>query len=72
MNNTLMAVEAMRMSELALRRPDKPNQPLESDLDWKALEHFLASCQNLPGRSNNPSLRFGRGSRRIHLPSRRE
>ena len=56
MNNTLMAVEAMRMSELALRRPDNPNQPLESDLDWKALEHFLASCQNLPERSNNPSL----------------
>ena len=56
MNNTLMAIEAMRMSELALRRPDKPDQPLESDLDWKALEHFLASCQNLPGRSNNPSL----------------
>ena len=56
MNNTLMAIEAMRMSELALRRPDKPDQPLESDLDWKALEHFLASCQNLPERSNNPSL----------------
>ena len=56
MNNTLMAIEAMRMSELALRRPDKPDQPLESDLDWKALEHFLSSCQNLPERSNNPSL----------------
>lgn len=56
MNNTLMAIEAMRMSELALRRPDNPDQPLESDLDWKALEHFLTSCQNLPERSNNPSL----------------
>ena len=56
MNNTLMAVEAMRMSELALRRPDKPGEELASDLDWKALEHFLASCQNLPGRSNNPNL----------------
>ena len=56
MNNTLMAVEAMRVSELALRRPDQPKQELASDLDWKALEHFLASCQNLPGRSDNPSL----------------
>ncbi len=56
MNNTLMAVEAMRMSELSLRRPDKPDQPQESDLDWKALEHFLASCQNLPERSDNPNL----------------
>ena len=56
MNNTLMAVEAMRMSELSLRRPDQPDQKLEADLDWKALEHFLASCQNLPGRSDNPNL----------------
>jgi len=56
MNNTLMAIEAMRMSELAVRGPDQPDQPLESDLDWKALEHFLASCQNLPERSNNPNL----------------
>ncbi|MDP7051843.1 MAG: cycloartenol synthase [Verrucomicrobiota bacterium] len=56
MNNTLMAIEAMRMSELAVRRPDQPDRPLGSDLDWKALEHFLASCQNLPGRSDNPNL----------------
>ena len=63
MNNTLMAVEAMRMSELALRRPDKPDQKLEADLDWKALEHFLASCQNLPERSDNPNLSRAPGNR---------
>ena len=56
MNNTLMAVEAMRISELALRNPEQPKQSMESDLDWKALEHFLSSCQNLPERSDNPSL----------------
>ena len=56
MNNTLMAVEAMRMSEMALMGSEKSaNRPLV-DLDWKALEHFLASCQNLPERSNNPNL----------------
>ena len=56
MNNTLMAIEAMRMSESALRQKDQGTQPLKNDLDWKALEHFLASCQNLPERSNNPNL----------------
>ena len=56
MNNTLMAVEAMRMSEMALMGSEKSaNRPVV-DLDWKALEHFLASCQNLPQRSNNPNL----------------
>ena len=56
MNNTLMAIEAMRMSELALRRPDQPDHRLESDLNWKALEHFLSSCQNLPEYSDNPNI----------------
>ena len=44
------------MSARSRRRPDKPAQHRESDLDWKALEHCHASCQNLPERSNNPSL----------------
>jgi len=56
MNNTLMAIEAMRMSESALRQKDQGTQPLKNDLDWKALEHFLASCQNLPEHSDNPNL----------------
>ncbi len=56
MNNTLMAIEAMRMSEAALRQKDQGKQPLRHDLDWKALEHFLASCQNLPEHSDNPNL----------------
>ena len=56
MNNTLMAIEAMRMSESALRQKDPGKQTLKYDLDWKALDYFLASCQNLPERSDNPNL----------------
>ena len=56
MNNTLMAIEAMRLSESAIRQKDQGGKPLRHDLDWKALEHFLASCQNLPELSDNPNL----------------
>ena len=56
MNNTLMAVEAMRMSELALKPKDNIEIEQKIDLNWKALEHFLSNCQNLPERSNNPNL----------------
>ena len=56
MNNTLMAIEAMRLSESAIRQKDQGKKPLKHDLDWKALEHFLASCQNLPELSDNPNL----------------
>ena len=56
MNNTLMAIEAMRLSESAIRQKDEGGKPLRHDLDWKALEHFLASCQNLPELSDNPNL----------------
>ena len=56
MNNTLMAIEAMRLSESALREKDQGKKTLKHDLDWKALEHFLASCQNLPELSDNPNL----------------
>ena len=56
MNNTLMAIEAMRLSESAIRQKDEGGKPLKHDLDWKALEHFLASCQNLPELSDNPNL----------------
>ena len=56
MNNTLMAIEAMRMSESVLHQKDQGKQSLKHDLDWKALEHFLASCQNLHERSDNPNL----------------
>jgi squalene-hopene/tetraprenyl-beta-curcumene cyclase len=52
MNNTLVALEAMRISEAVLAR-DVPNaQTQHHDLNWEAVVHFVQSCQNLP--SHNP------------------
>jgi len=49
MNNTLIAIEAMRASE-ALFLKDAPSAISQMpDLDWKAVVHFLQNCQNLPG-----------------------
>ncbi len=52
MNNTLMAIEAMRWSEAALPK-DVAGKPVGSDLNWAAVAHFLQSCQQLP--SHNPA-----------------
>jgi squalene-hopene/tetraprenyl-beta-curcumene cyclase len=52
MNNTLTAIEAMRMSEAVLPR-DKPGSTKpDSDINWTAVAQFLQNCQNLP--SHNP------------------
>jgi len=54
MNNTLIAIEAMRLSEgVAMKMggdfKDKPISPKpEPDIDWAAVTHFLQNCQNLP------------------------
>ncbi len=51
MNNTLMAIEAMRLSEAAVVRNDLRNQVLtnaQSDVNWAGVVHFLENCQNLP------------------------
>lgn len=53
MNNTLMAIEAMRWSEAALPRDAGDAKPPENDLNWAAVAHFLQQCQNLP--SHNPA-----------------
>lgn len=56
MNNTLMAVEAMRWSEAALPRdlaPEQARMDAVADLNWKAVAAFLQNCQNLP--SHNPA-----------------
>ncbi len=47
MNNTLMAIEAMRLSEAALVKDAPGFTKLESDVDWAAVVHFLQNCQNL-------------------------
>jgi squalene-hopene/tetraprenyl-beta-curcumene cyclase len=54
MNNTLMAIEAMRLSESAVVKSDagSKDKPViskpEPDVDWAAVVHFLENCQNLP------------------------
>jgi squalene-hopene/tetraprenyl-beta-curcumene cyclase len=60
MNNTLVAIEAMRASE-ALFPKDFPLFPKDfspavlpvPDLDWQAVVRFLENCQNLPGTNNS-------------------
>lgn len=48
MNNTLVAVEAMRVSEgLFLLDVSEPVARVP-DLNWKAVAYFLQNCQNLP------------------------
>ena len=47
MNNTLIAIEAMRLSEAALVKDAPGASKVESDVDWAAVTHFLESCQNL-------------------------
>jgi len=48
MNNTITAIEAMRLSEAALPK-DKPASPIaEPDVNWSAVATFLQNCQNLP------------------------
>ncbi|MBX3744398.1 MAG: terpene cyclase/mutase family protein [Verrucomicrobiae bacterium] len=53
MNNTLVAIEAMRWSEAALPRDVASGQRLESDLNWEAVVHFLQNCQNR--KESNPA-----------------
>ncbi len=49
MNNTLVAIEAMRASEALFPKDSSgPALPMP-DLDWKAVVRFLENCQNLPG-----------------------
>ncbi|MCX6927694.1 MAG: terpene cyclase/mutase family protein [Verrucomicrobia bacterium] len=48
MNNTLTAIEAMRLSEAVLPK-DKLGTPTpEADVNWTAVASFLQNCQNLP------------------------
>jgi len=52
MNNTLIAIEAMRLSEKALP-PEHESRPAEyPDLNWQAVSEFLQNCQNLPDHNS--------------------
>ena len=49
MNNTLTAIEAMRLSEQVARKDTKFTlRTPDADVDWGAVVHFLRNCQNLP------------------------
>lgn len=53
MNNTLVAIEAMRASEAVFLK-DLPSAVMPvADLDWKAAVRFLENCQNLPGTNTS-------------------
>ena len=52
MNNTLTAIEAMRVSERILQRDVSPSAPKDPDLNWAAVARFLQNCQNLPSHNS--------------------
>ena len=51
MNNTLTAIEAMRLSETVLGKEKAAPALAESDVNWAAVAHFLQHCQNLPSHN---------------------
>ena len=53
MNTTLIAVEAMRMSQAAISKDDPKLAAQNADLNWGAVAHFLQQCQNLPEMNTN-------------------
>jgi len=52
MNNTLTALEAMRLSEAVLPKDQPGSSKPEADLNWAAVAHFLQNCQNLPSHNS--------------------
>ncbi len=54
MNNTLIAIEALRLSEGVIIKDDArlkdklASSKPEPEIDWAAVTHFLENCQNLP------------------------
>jgi squalene-hopene/tetraprenyl-beta-curcumene cyclase len=62
MNNTVVAseamrvsegvIEAMKMSETGLPLDDPNLQAQHADLNWSAVAHFVQSCQNLPSHNS--------------------
>jgi len=53
MNNTLVAIEAMRASEAMFPKDFPAAVSPVPDLDWKAVVRFLENCQNLPGTNTS-------------------
>ena len=53
MNNTLTAIESMRMSEAALAKDRPASLKPEADVNWAAVASFLQHCQNLPSHNSD-------------------
>jgi squalene-hopene/tetraprenyl-beta-curcumene cyclase len=53
MNNTLVAIEAMRASESFFPKDFPSTVSPVADLDWRAVVRFLENCQNLPGTNTS-------------------
>ena len=53
MNNTLVAIEAMRASEAFFPKDFPSTVSPVADLDWRAVVRFLENCQNLPGTNTS-------------------
>jgi len=51
LNNTVVAIEAMRWSERVLPKDLGADDPANKDLNWTAVASFLQNCQNLPSRN---------------------
>ena len=58
MNNTLVALEAMRVSEPAEmgNSGSSANPSAPADLNWNAAIHFLQQCQNLPSHNTGEKV----------------
>jgi len=56
MNNTLVAIEAMRASESFFPKDFPSTVSPVADLDWKAVVRFLENCQNLPGTNTSDRI----------------
>ncbi|HEY6168749.1 MAG TPA: cycloartenol synthase, partial [Verrucomicrobiae bacterium] len=51
LNNTLVALEALRATEYLVRDKSAPDS---RDLNWDAAIQFIQACQNLPARNKEP------------------
>ena len=51
MNNTITAIDALRLSEAALSKDRPAPVKPEAEVNWTAVAHFLQNCQNLPSHN---------------------
>ena len=52
LNNTLAAIEAMRVSQTVIPVESPRSSALEPEIDWRAVAHFVQNCQNLSSHNH--------------------